>query len=689
MKANEKFLLRFLEGTDKSFVIPVYQRNYDWKKEQCKQLFDDLCDIIKNNFRTHFFGSIVCISDEDSDNQQYIIIDGQQRLTTVSLTLLALYNLIDSGEVTDNNNILEKIRNEYLVDKYKPTDKKIKLKLTKEDKNAFDRLFDNEEKYFIQGCNVTTNYLYFIEWIKNSPYEVNDFFEAIKRLMIVEIKLKNSEDDPQLIFESLNSTGLELKEADKIRNYVLMGKDLGTQNKFYNEYWTKIEKLTNNKVDDFVRDYLTMKENRIPNIKRIYIEFKRYMINKNICTEMVLRDMLTYAQYYDIILNQTFNNIEINKSLKRLNRLETTVMYPYLLEVFHRKHAGQIETSEVLDILLLLEGYIFRRILCGVQTNALNKVFMNLEKEIAKYDEATSNYVDVVKYVLKMKQSTQRFPNDEELKTKIIDKDIYNMKHTIFLLERIENYNNVERVDIQGMIDEKKLSIEHIMPQELTQSWQKALGFEYESIHTRLLHTLGNLTLTGYNQKYSNKPFVEKRDMKDGFRESRLFLNKYISELDEWNDEKIIERTMHLYNKMTQIWPDIQTSFKPQKVLDNYYTLDDEESFTNRSINSFEFIGIEYKAKTWTDFYEKILDMLYELDKVTFMRAVKESVSDQYIVKKFSGVKEDVRDGYKVAEGLYVEKNLNTDSKLTVLRYLIKFYDLQLTDVGFYLGAQA
>lgn len=275
MKANEKYLIRFLESSDTNFVIPVYQRNYDWKKEQCKQLYDDLVSMIKNNYKTHFFGTIVSIYNDSARNREYLIIDGQQRTTTISLLLLAIYNLLDSGRLRSKSIIKEKILNQYLINQYSNEECKIKLKPIKEDRNAFEKLFSKDE--LIEESNITLNYNYFYERIIIGEITIDDLYSAIERIMIVEIELKNGEDDPQLIFESLNSTGLDLTDADKVRNFILMNKPSKKQEELYNNYWNKVEKNTNYSVTQFIRDYLTMKENKIPNINKIYVNFKRYI----------------------------------------------------------------------------------------------------------------------------------------------------------------------------------------------------------------------------------------------------------------------------------------------------------------------------------------------------------------------------------------------------------------------------
>ena len=532
MKANEKYLIRFLESSDTNFVIPVYQRNYDWKKEQCKQLYDDLVNMIKNNYKTHFFGTIVSIYNDSARSREYLIIDGQQRITTISLLLLAIYNLIESGRLKSDSIIKEKILNQYLINQYSNEGCKIKLKPIKEDRNAFEKLFSKDE--LIEESNITLNYNYFYERIILGEITIDELYSAVERLMIVEIELKNGEDDPQLIFESLNSTGLDLTDADKVRNFILMNKPSKKQEELYNNYWNKVEKNTNYLVTQFIRDYLTMKENKIPNINKIYVSFKKYIEENAIDIEVCLKDMLKFSTYYKSLITSNTSMKDADIIIKNINKLEVTVSYPFLLEVFDDYKNNEINEEELVEVLKIIESYIFRRIICKAPTNALNKVFMNLSKEIKKIDNYKENYLEIFKYILTNKKSSQRFPSEDEFKLKFLECDVYSWKskNKIYLLEQLENYDNNEKVDIENLINEKKLSIEHIMPQTLTLSWKNALGEGYNEVYAKYIGTIGNLTLTGYNSSLSNKSFIEKRDMEKGFKDSRLKLNKYLSEID-------------------------------------------------------------------------------------------------------------------------------------------------------------
>ena len=374
MKGNSKPLLKYMEGSDTRFIIPVYQRNYDWKKENCKQLLDDLVKVVIEGRPSHFFGSIVS-STEGSDN---IIIDGQQRLTTVSILLLALTNLVREGKVAcDAPYLADKITNDYLVDQWQPEEKKIKLKPVKNDLKAFNRLFGEEDDYVLDS-KVTQNYLFFREQIAATGIKADELFQAIRRLVVIDIALEDG-DNAQLIFESLNSTGLDLSEADKVRNYVLMGLPRKTQEHYYEKYWNPIEEYTDYEVSEFIRQYLTFRTAKWPNIGKVYPAFKDYAERQQ-SMEGLLADMLKYARVYHDIAAASTPDGDSNRILRRMGQLETNVVNPLLFDLLGRARDGRITYGALQQALLAVETYIYRRLVCEVPTNTLNKIFATLNR---------------------------------------------------------------------------------------------------------------------------------------------------------------------------------------------------------------------------------------------------------------------------------------------------------------------
>lgn len=675
MKAKEKKFLHFLEGSDKHFVIPVYQRNYDWKKEQCKQLFDDLLDL-GNSSRTHFLGSIVSIYHDDGDDREYLIIDGQQRLTTLSLLLLAIYKLIDQDKVQSSVN-KKQIIDEYLINKYSKDDKKIRLKPVKNDKNAFSALFKDEDNY-LQETNITLNYQYFYDRIMNDEISVDDLFSAVKQLVIVEIELKNGEDDPQLIFESLNSTGLDLTEADKVRNFILMKESPAVQEQFYIDFWNKIEINTNYNVSNFIRDYLTIKERIIPNKNKVYFHFKRYVLENVTETKLLLIDLLKFSLFYKDIINSKEQKDKISTVVNKINRLESIVTYPFIMEVFNDYKDNIISENDVISILEIIVTFVFRRLICEVPTNSLNKIFMTMGREIKKHNDYEEQYVDIFKYILTHKRLSQRMPEDDEFASKIIQKDVYNFKrkNKLFLLEQLENFNNKERVDIEGLIDTNDLSIEHIMPQTLTSKWRESLGANFAEIHEKYLNTLGNITLTGYNSNMSNKPFLEKRDMEKGFKASRLYLNKSLHGINQWNEDTIIDRAKSLKNRALKVWEYPTSNYESADEILKLFTLDDDNrSFTGEKILSFKFMEEkEKKVSSWKELYKKVCLILYELDPIKF----KQITTDHTFT--YNG--DITKDSIKI-DNVQIYSNLNIESFLSRLRIIVQEIGLDLDDLSF------
>ena len=685
MKGSELRLIEYMEGSKKRFIIPVYQRNYDWKIENCKQLYDDLIQVIKNNSKTHFFGSIVSVYEPSGRNTEFLIIDGQQRLTTMSLLFLALYNLLEEKIIiSEDESLKDQIYEDFLVDKYQPQEKRMKLKPIKNDQKAFSKLFNSKDDY-IKDSNLTINYSYFYERIQKQEITIDELFDAICRLEIINITL-NNEDNPQLIFESLNSTGLDLSEGDKIRNYILMGLPKQKQDEYYEKYWNCIEKCTKYDVSSFIRDYLSVKQLVIPSQKKVYINFKKYVEDSSLKIIEILEDLLSYAKRYNILLCEKTSSKELNSCINRLNCLETTVTRPFFLEVLRLYDENQINLNEVAEAFSITESYLFRRTICDLPTNALNKIFLLLNREIMRYDGTDSNYIEKLKFALLSKKDRARFPNDDDFSLMFTEKPIYQMnsKNKIYILERLENFGTLEDKDIYRHYDEGEYSIEHIMPQHLTPAWIKELGDSYEEIHDTWLHRIANLTLTAYNSKYSNSTFVEKKTMKNGFEDSGIRLNTYVSKKDKWTLAELRDRNDYLLKRALNIWAFPSTNYKPQEKQLDSYTLDDEASFlSGRQIAKFVYKGIEQPVVSWVEMYTKVLRALYLEDK-TIITKIALSTDDDLSIH-FSTNKRIFKKCDEIGDNVYVQTNTNTQSKLSVLNRLYKLYGMDPTDLVFYL----
>ncbi len=594
MKAEEPIesgaikLLNFIKDNQKNqLVIPIYQRVYSWEKEQCKELWDDIIKIGGDDkMDGHFIGSILYVLDgiTHSDNA-LLIIDGQQRLTTITLLLIALRDYWSDKH--------KEIEDHYLINSGKDGDKKFRLILSDSDKDTLLYLIDKDRRKPSEpSLKIMENFEFFEEWIRENTDKLETIFKGLEKLMIVYIALKKEKYDPQLIFESMNSKGMELAQTDLIRNYIVMETEVEKQEGFYNKYWRAMEEdFKQSKREDlfnqFVRHYLTIKTREIPNINKVYVAFKRYQQERGIAIEDLLKDLQKYCGYFCRIVFKKEADKDLNKALGFLVDLEMDVVYPLLLELYSDYSDGVLSKLDFIRSIALIESYICRRAVCGLGTNSLNKVFPSFTKHIQK-DE----YFESLKAHFGYLTEKQRFPNNDEFKDCFITNKFPKKK---YFFERLENFDTKEPVNT------KECTIEHIMPQKLTaEEWKRDLGENFQAIHDKYLHTIGNLTLTGYNSKYSNKSFQEKRDMEKGFKDSPLKLNQSLRDLESFGEEKIKERANDLADLALKIWTypnlDAETleKYKPKKEK-KVYDLSSYK-FSSHSRKLFDILSKEIKA---------------------------------------------------------------------------------------------
>ena len=690
MKGSEAKMTGFMEGADKRYVIPVYQRKYDWKYENCRQLYDDLKKIIIGGRNSHFFGSIVSAVVPNGSKIEYHIIDGQQRLTTITLLLLAIRNLIAQGKVkTDEEKLDEQINQRFLISPWASEDDKIKLRPVKGDREALIKLFGDEEDYDL-GSNLTINYQHFYDMLKKEEVPIADLYEAIGKLEIISITLDQG-DNAQLIFESLNSTGLALTEGDKIRNYVLMGLPAQDQVKYYDKYWAKIEKCTANDVSGFVRDYLSIKQQFTPAVSNVYRTFKDYAEFVSLPINELLTDLLRYARFFEKLLTckSGLNEQVLDDCLYRLKRLEIVVTRPFLMEVLKLHQDDKLTDADLLRIFLITENYLFRRNICEVPTNALNKIFLNLNKEIISYDNTADDYVSKFIYALLSKKESGRFPDDEEFGLSLSEKQVYKMrgKYKAYLFERFENYGTIETKDVYTHLDNSVYTIEHIMPQHLTPAWNESLGVNATEIHVTWLHRLANLTLTGYNPKLSNKTFVEKRDEKEGgYKASGLKMNQKIATKETWGLAELEERSKEIVELAMEIWACPETTFVPLEKEFDLCTLDDENfDLTSRKIAKYSYLTMEQPVTSWTEMLEHIVKFLHQKDKSVLTSLAYSKKESTDLAVYVTNNESDLRNALKIDENLYIETNTSTTLKISILRRIFKLYKADPLDLVFYL----
>ena len=551
MDATKGNIYAILNG-NKQFLIPVYQRYYSWEIEQCSRLWNDIVNMQKTGKVGHFVGSIVNIAEQAMPTgvQKYMIIDGQQRLTTLSLLLIALR---DYGEAHPEDNTINsrRIDNMLLKNEYEDGDERYKLLLTETDRDLLISLVEKKPISDPGLSRILSNYNFFAGKIADMELQPKDVYEAIGKLQIVNITLDRNVDDAQAIFESLNSTGKELSESDLIRNYVLMGLEPLEQRYVYEYMWRPMELLfdyekQDSVMDRFFRDYLTMKMTRIPKIDRVYETFKAYHLNCEFATIRELcSDLLTYATYYTNMVFQRSDNAVLKSLYSDIGDLRMEVAFPFLLKVHNDCAEGVISEDDMVEIIKMCISYVFRRSICDIPTNSLNKTFATLRNEIK-----TDDYMNSIKAFFVLRNDYKEFPDDDKFGNAFMTRDIYNMRSRNFILSHLENQGNKAPITIENY------TIEHIMPQNSNprDEWKTMLGAYWKEVQKTYLHTIGNLTLTAYNSEMSDNPFMVKMDMEGGFKESALRLNAYLVKLTEWNEKHIKERAKILAGKAEQIW---------------------------------------------------------------------------------------------------------------------------------------
>lgn len=624
MKATETRLLDFLRKSVQ-FIIPIYQRTYSWSFKQCEQLWKDIVRAGSNSeISGHFIGSIVYIEKglySHSAIPHLLVIDGQQRLTTLSILLVALARAIkergDNLEVGSQTLSHKKIHNYFLVNSEEDEDLRYKILLTQSDKATLINVIAGIEPPRPSSVRVIENSRFFEEKISACKADLDVIYNGIAKLILVDISLNRDHDNPQLIFESLNSTGLELSQADLIRNYILMDLEPEQQTRLYQKFWFPMEQLFGqvnyrSHFDRFMRDYLTLKMGTIPNIREVYDEFKRYCQDGNgQSIDKVVADIFKFSVYF---VNMAFGKEEEGQ-LKRLfndiNMLKVDVAYPFLLEIYDDYVEQRLPKDYFVEILELIQSYVFRRAICGIPTNSLNKTFATLDRTLDK-----DNYLESFKAIMVTKDSYRRFPSDEEFVAELKIKDVYSLRSRNFLLTKLENHRRKERVDIG------EFTIEHIMPQkeDMTKEWKRELGDNWEEVFNRYLHTIGNLTLTGYNAELSYKPFLEKRDMEGGFADSPIRLNRDLAKLETWNEDHIVQRAISLSEMAKSLWP---CPAVPDEVIQEYRN---RQAKTKRAYTLEDHTHLQGKLE---ELFLHIRKRILNLDS-----SVTEEILKQYIAYK-------------------------------------------------------
>lgn len=563
LQAGETTLNKLL-NTSRQFIVPIFQRNYSWQKSQYEQLWFDILRASKfKEKQNHFIGSIVYIDmgTPAGRPQQLLLLDGQQRLTTISILLCAIKDYVQKFNLETKLINLAKIKNQFLYNSDEIDEDRYKLLLNVQDKETYIKLIDNT---IFTVNKPTTNiikcYEFFFERIEDfikQHGQIDEIYAGIFKLSLVSISLDKDSDNPQMIFESMNSTGKDLSQTDLLRNYLLMDLTPEKQTRLYKTYWKPMEELFGediykndvNKFDYFIRDFLTLKSDTgyICKINNVYENFKRYYLDNNCEKFAVLKDLFTYAKYYACIDLLQEKDDELKLYWQEFKKLDSHVVYPFLLKLYDDYSRQILIKEDFKKILQVVISYLWRRAICEIPTNSLSKTFAILYQAVNKDD-----YVNSIIKALVFKSSYKRFPSDYEVREKLQTKDIYHFRLRKYLLEALENYYHKEPIDLNTA----NYTIEHIMPQNIEHnlSWQQMLGEDWQEVHSLYLHTLGNLTLTGYNAEMSNKSFDEKVNGESGFKYSHLKLNESIVQCDVWDKKAIQRRTNILTDIILKIW---------------------------------------------------------------------------------------------------------------------------------------
>lgn len=559
MKAVDSSLLSLLKKSSQ-FVVPIFQRQYSWTESECAQLWNDVVQAGSNQeYNAHFTGSIVYVADGSStitSSSPHLIIDGQQRVTTVSLLLSALANQLDE-RIGNSDELLEgfsarKIRDRYLMDPNEDGDKRFKLLLSAGDRAAFKSIVAGHELDGIADSRLVANFKYFESKLRDTDELLIRVCKGLDKLVVVDVKLERGVDNPQLVFESMNSTGKKLSQADLIRNFVLMDLPPTVQTDLYEQYWRPMELLfvgaEDEHFDAFMRHYLTIQTGQIPRIGDVYDAFKAYALStatQGIEITELVKLLHKQAMHYSRIALGKETNPALRPCFSDLEQIKADVVIPFVLRLYNDFEELKLELDDFVAILQMTVSYVFRRVICRIPTNSLNKTFAGFNAHVD-----VDNYVESVAAHFLSLQSYRAFPTDEEFELHLTTSDVYNFRRRAYLLRSLENYGRKEKVSIE------EYTIEHILPQnpELKPEWQQELGPQWRSIQEKYLHTLGNLTLTAYNSEMSDHPFTTKRDIEGGFGSSPLALNKGLGSLDSWGPEEIESRARRLALTATQIW---------------------------------------------------------------------------------------------------------------------------------------
>lgn len=680
-----RMLNDYIEPNKKQYCIPVFQRDYAWTEEQCTKLFEDIVMAYKKD-RPHFCGSFVYAplgSKKHIDS--YIIIDGQQRFTTLYILIKALADSADDDR--DKDALQRYLYNEDKFDRYGLDEKsKLKLKPVKTDNDQLLLLMSGKIEQMDKSRRgiIYHNYMLFMQLIKsfleessaNSVLMIND---GIEKLICADIRL-DTDDNAQEIFERINSTGIKLGLADLIRNYILMTDT--DQERLYEEYWLTVQNLLPDKLlDNFFIDYLNMKSDGFVKESEAYKSFKQVYVEGKYDNEKMLQEILHYAkQYYVFCYGSSDFGAEVNKALAGLRKLKQTTVYLFLFRVFDDYENGIINKNELARVLKMLLSYSIRRLVCEIGSNTLRGLYKTLYGRVFEQKENKNTYYDSLVSFFLQQTSKNTIPSDNEFVTALQEKNLYSKNALCkYLLCAIENQG-------KETLDTENLSIEHIMPQNknLSMSWQKMLGENWQSVHEKYLHTLGNLTLTGYNSELGDKPFEKKKEKLEETITHIAVLYSDVKDKSEWNSVNMEKRAKRLAEIILKLFPIEQQKIKIEFTDPHYklYTLANPDDATYKTVNYFEFLGERVNVSSFAEMVRSIAQILYDMDNsIIDDMAKKHEPLPEWTTPAFSYEEDGVRNPFKLRNcNIYISTGYSASACIFFIRGLMKKYEFDISE---------
>ncbi|MBE8787043.1 DUF262 domain-containing protein [Enterococcus hirae] len=656
MKADTIKFFEFLEQKKTIFNIPVYQRNYEWTKEQCQQLVKDVEKIIEYDFSTkHFLGTIVYVDERGPKLSKYFnIIDGQQRITSFMLFLKAI------ADLTNNEELRSEIIEDYLKNPRSDENNKIKLKSVEKDRVVFRKVIEN--KVVEETSKIYDNYELFLQSIQKSKYTPQEFFSALGMIEIVYIELNGNDEkeNPQIIFESINSTGLSLTASDLIRNFLLMGIDHETQNRLYKDYWVQIEeRIPTNQISTFIRFFLTLNFGSTVTERRVYEEYKRFFKEHQFTSEEAIKELEAYSKYYQWLNEECIPSKKVNDRIKNINYMKATVVYPYLMQILKLADDGVYSWNEIDDIFSIIESYLFRRSITDKKTNVLNKMFAALSRDISIDKEKNRLVNELIN-----KRGTQIFPRDAEFINSFQSRDLYSRRNHLakLVLMMLESNRTKETINFDT------IQVEHILPQTLTNEWKVALK-NANDVQLKYGDTIGNLTLTGYNSELSNKLFIEKSTM---YKQSNITLTRELAEkYVKWDEKTIVTRAKELSKEALTIWKfPVNLEEEIASSIDGEHYLDEDVNITGSKPKMISINEKEFKIDSWTKLLTVFLDYVWEFDSQTFINLKKKEALKRLFMSR------EIKRPKLLSNGEKVETNFSAETILSIVKLIAVEYGI-------------